>query len=491
MYKRFLSMVLAMLLLLPAGLALAGDGPLAQGRWAQALARGLAIRETTTFAWGGLPLLDDATNRMLKSLLKATTLQCSRADGYLKADVLLQDASVLDLILQVQDGVYYESSNLLGGAVLRFTPASFGAFTGRLSARAQGVLPPDLGPLFQAVFQMLSGSEAVAGDAGLLDDWAVEALTETRRQRPKLLIPGLHGAYETVRDITRAEALDLASIYEAWIAEGPQDSGIVLGEAARQMAGTLRDLPAALAQALPIGMPPMELRDVYGADDALVARQIEITLDENTYLYAEWTPDLQGLYLSAALGDFAATALISRNEGAPYQAGSATRQQSRTLAHITLRTSGNPAEVVITRTESSELRAGRESVIIKTDWVLQDEALLGEDAVVTLTAQTTQVTSGETVAETLCRTETVWRVKGLGFDSHDVLTISTRSIVEAANAPVDPAGAATLDLMQLDDVALDAWLVEIAEVYLMQCVHTILGRLPADVAQYLLDHAAF
>lgn len=472
-----------------------------------ALDAGLALQRDVTFAWGGLPLLEADENQVIKALLGALSFrrqeQGMDGDGYLALDMLLKDVSVLDITQQTRGGVYYESSNLLGGQTVAFTEASFSQFMARLSARSSSLLPTNLDVLFSALVQALGTAEAVTIDAqtlrdafAMMDAWSDDALVEVEQLRPRLYIPGLYGTRALVIDITREEAIAFAEGYVAlladnealWLdaarAQAPAADTIVLGERAQQAAEQLRALPELLADWLPTDMPPMEYREVLDAGGKVVARQIEATLPGNEYIFAEWTPDMTGLYLALSVDDLAVTALVTRELGEPAAIGSLTRLRNRTIAEISAAYVDVYLNATITRSENIETRDGKESVLVKQDCQVECPALFGEGAIVTLTIQATDTASG--VAEAYTRKQdTIWRVKGLGFDRRDLLTVSTRTKAQAAQPPAIPEDA-VLYPAEMDDAALDAWLQEISQVYTVQAWYTILGRLPAEVARYAL-----
>ncbi|MDL2318527.1 hypothetical protein LJC74_05560 [Eubacteriales bacterium OttesenSCG-928-A19] len=513
MKRRLLALGLCMLLALPVG-SFAADalapGQHALEQEAAALAQVLELRTDTTFSWGGLPLLDGETDSAIKSLLSALTLRTRRqqgtGDGYAALDVMLQRASVLDLSMQALDGVYYEQSNLLGGQTVAFTPEEFRMFMARLSARSGGAMPTNMDLLFTIVMRAL-GAEPVEIDPATLDGalltfagWSSHALTTTERLRPRVFIPGLYGIRAEVVDVTRAELLTLAEAYSdllseneaLWLgaasAQQPGADDATLSAQARQIAAMMRALPDLLAAALPEGIPPAEYREVFDADGALVVRQLELTLPDGEHVYVEWVPAETGvssLYASLAIGESGLELLVTREDGAPVVTRRQASQRRRIIASMTYSEPDLTLDIVATRTEDVLTTDTRDNTNVRTEIMMESEALFGEGTVVTLSASTTGRATGQAGRDYSRREETVWRLKGLGFDSRKILTVSSRTTAVVASPPAAPGNDAVRPA-RMDDAALDDWLSG-TRLSLLQVWYTVLGRLPPDVAAYVLE----
>lgn len=512
MWKRFVALLGLLLMLAQSGLAEVAPGQYAQETERMAREMGLEVKTNTTFAWGGLPLLADAENKAISSFLKAFETRVRRQGGqdggYVAVDLMLQNVSVLDMAWQAMDGVYYEQSNLLGGQTVAFTPEEFSAFAGRLSARTDGAMPANLDVLFSAVMQALGGEpvaidpETVDGALLTLETWKQDALTTEERLRPKVYIPGLYGTRAVVVDVTREEAIALAQAYSALLSENdtlwesaaasqlPQDADSeALHETAQKIADTMRSLPDTVAKLLPEGIQPGEYREIFGADDALVVRQLEIPLSEGAYLFAEWAPADTGnppLYASLSLADSIFELLITHERGEPVVTGEETRLKNRGIAQFTYADADMRLDMTVTRTENVQTMQGKETTLVRLDCMMESEALFGQGAVVTLSVDRTQVASGTVREKYTKRTETSLRLKGLGFDDRKILTASSKTVLAEAAPPVDlAAGMEILRPAQMEEAAFAEWLSSL-EVGYLQVWYTVLGRLPADVATYLL-----
>lgn len=511
MWRRLAALGCMLLMLLTPVLAGAAEpGMMAREFEAEARAQGMEVKTETTFAWGGLPLLSDEENKALASLLKVLTLQ-SRAQGaedggYRAYDMLLQDVSVLDIVMQAADGVYYEQSNLLGGQTVAFTPEEFSTFMARMSARSEGSLPANLDTLFTALLQALNGgdiqldAQTYEGAMQAFAVWQNSALVETEQLRPSVRIPGLYGVRAVVVDLTREEALDFARIYSDLLAENdalwreaatsqlPEGSDeATLDETAQKIAQTMRDLPKWVELWWPQGVGPMELRTVYGPDDEVVSRQLDLPLSDTLYFYAEWVPQETGvppLYGYLAAGDSSLELLVTHEKGEATQSDKETNLRNRSIAQLGYQDEQMRLDVTMTRTQDVKTIETRETITTQTDFLVESAALFGEGMVLTLSAQTTQSTRGET-GKYANTSETVWRIKGLGFDKQNILTVTSKTTLQEATLPADPAVEA-IHPAQMTDEELDAWFGK-TQVSMVQVVYTILGRLPADVAEYVLN----
>lgn len=504
--------VLLCLLMVWAQAAVAEDrtGKLAYDTELLARQAGMQVMKETSFAWGGLPLLDDDTNKALTSLFKVLGLQ-SRAQGteeagYRAWDVLLQKVSVLDLTMRNERGVYYEQSNLLGGQTVAFTADEFRTFIAGLSARTGGAIPTNLDIIFATAMRALGAGEipldmeTLDGSLLAFNSWQDTALLPVERLRPVVSLPGLYGVRSVVIDVTREELIALAQAYSDLLADNEalwleaaqaqmtqaQDADS-LREAAQRTATIMRDLPRTLEGWLPETLPPSEYREVFGADDQLVCKQLDIVLPGDAFLYVEWVPGethTPALYASFGIGESEAELVLTREMGSPQKRGSETKVRNNTVAQWSYEEAALRLDTVLTYTENISARSGRETVTGKIELMMESEALLGEGAVVTLSGERTETTSGTIQQKYAHGTETVWRLKGLGFDTRKILTVTEKTTLAFADA-VPALPEEIVRPAQMDDAALDAWL-EGTRVSLLQTWYTVLGRLPADVATYLL-----
>lgn len=515
--KRLLAGWLCLLLLVCAQGGLAEDvapGQFAQAAESAALEEGLEVRTEVSFAWGGLPLLDEATDKAVGSLLESAQLlrrrQGGEGSGYAAYDLLLKQVSVLDIAMHVIDGVYYEQSNLTGGQAVAFTQEEFGTFAARLSARTESVLPPNLDGVFSVVTSALAGTDMIEIDPETLDGaiaaleaWKLEALTETDRLRPKMTIPGLYGIRATVVDVTREELLDLAQAYSDLLAEnetlwqdvvraqmdeaGEEADEQTLTDTVLLIADILHGLPKTLEETLPENLAPAEYRTIFGPDDVMVARQLDISLPEDIHVYLEWVPEAFGVpsfYMMLDTDLASLELLITQERGEPQVGNKLTEKRDRMIAQMTYIEDALKLDVVMTRTQDVEQRADKETINIKTDWMMESEAIFGEGAVITVTAETADTASGAG-KDYARKTESSWHVKGLGFDSDEIMSVSAKTTASAAEAPIDMTADAVRP-GQMDEATFDSWIEEM-QVSMMQAGFTVLGRLPSDVAAYILS----
>lgn len=514
--KRWILPLCCLLMALPLSGAMAMEpapGHYAKQMEADALLQGKEVRTETTYAWEGLPLLGDDTNRMLRSLLSEMTtryrVQRAGSGGYRVAEVSLQGAPVLDLAVQAADGLYYEQSSLLGGQTLAFTPAEFSRFVARVSARSGGALPADLDALFEVALRAI-GTESIDVDRGteadaaaLLAGWKASALTVRDSLRPAVNLPGRYGVRAEIIDVTREEAIALAQAYASLLEENdalwagaakaqlPDGADAdTIDETARRIADTMRGLPQLLTDALPVGLPPAEYREVFGADDQLIVRQLDVSLPDGGYLACEWAPREAGIpeaYVSLSLGDVRFALILTREDGVPAIHRQNASLRNRMIAQWTLEDATMRLDVVMTRTETVERTAEREVIQTRTEWMMESEALLGEGTV-TLSSEARATTSGTIRDGYQRRTITEWRLKGLGVDKV-FLSSNARTRLFDADPPVLTAEVTAVRPGQMGDAALIEWL-DGTQVSLLQAAYTILGRLPSDVAGYLLERMA-
>ena len=510
MKKRIAALLVLALLVVAQGVPAESLGQYAREQENQARLSGMEVRTETSFVWGGLPLLEDKENDALNSLTQAVKIVSRRQGGdnggYVGMDVYLQDISVLDMTMLRQDGVYYEQSNLLGGQTVAFTKEEFAGFSRALSDQTDGVLPQNLGWMFELVMLALGGggdlpvnTELIDSAVDAFDAWQADALQEKERLRPTVYIPGLYGARAVVRDVTREEALALVDVFvtlvsgenalweDAVRAQIPGDDANQTQEALAQVEALLGALPEMATGLLPKGMKAAEYREIYDLDGELAAKQAELSLGNEVALLLEWIPmekeGVPAFYAALTVGESRITLLFTREDGAPTVSGKTTRQRNRFVAEWMLEDPALALNMIITRTENIELREEKETITAKTDWMLESEALFGEGAIVTVSLGETDTVSGQ--GEKYARKHTAdWTIKGLGFDNQKILTIVSDTRFVEADSRIELEGDIVRPA-QLTGEALDEWLKNV-RVSFMQAVYTCLGRLPADVAAVIL-----
>lgn len=513
MKKTFL--LVLCLMLLAAQFARAEEAPRAESAVLESalLRDGLELRSETSFAWGGLPMLDSEQNNALESLLSVAKTVVRRqgieGNGYTALDLHLQKVSVLDIAMQAKEGVYIESSNLIGGQTVAFTKSEFSSFARRISQRSEGVLLSNLGLVYDLTMLSLGGPETPVVDMESLnhflsevEEWGGDALVTEERLRPQVLLPGVYGTRAVVTEITREEALSLAGRMEALLKDTEMDAvwaGALLDSFPEEGEDTAKarlsdikalitELSGALAEALPEDMPPAEYREIYGLGDQLVSRQLELQMPGSLVLTLEWALSgevLTDLYVSAVLMGSGFSVLYTRELGAPVATGKVTQRQDRHIAQVRAFMDGLALNAVITRQENVELRANKEITTVKTEVMLESEPLLGKDTVVTLSIQALSTASGEGI-DYKRSVDRSFYLKGLGFDGQKILTVSTVTTAEEPSSPIDP-GAPLIRPSSFSDEALDEWIKGV-QVSFVQAGYTVLGRVPPAVAMYLLDH---
>lgn len=509
MKKRFAALLCLWLLVAQTAHAETGIGTLAETREGDARLLGFEVYDQTSFAWGNLPLVDAETNGALKSLASALRFerraQGARDAGYVSFDMILQNVSVLDFSLLTRGGVYYEQSNLLGGKTAACTKEEFADFVGRVSAKSGGALPGNLDILFDLARLGIGGGNVTVDTATVnavvqtFGAWSKTALTQTERLHPKSMLPGVYGVRASVTQITRAEALKLAqtvtdllsgdeALIRAAAAEQlPGGGENALRQAVKQATDTLRALPDALESAIPQSLPPAEYREVFDASGALTAVQVDAVLPGDLRAYVEWQPSEQGpaaVYASLASGDSALTLLVSFERGKPETVGAVFRRRDGVVSELTLSDPALHASLVTSTVRNAERQGDKETVRTRTDWTLESPELVGGNTALTLTAQTTDTASGAAAAYKRNRT-TEWAIGGLGGKSEPVLTMTTDTEIRAQNAPINPDDD-VVRLGSLDEKAFDAFLRSV-ELGATQVGYTIMGRVPPDVATFVLS----
>lgn len=486
-------------------------GGLSAERERTARESGLEIHTKTQLSFGGLPLWDDETNAAVGSLLSELTLekreQGAAGSGYVSLNAYLQKESVFDLTLLSKGGVYYEQSNLLGGRTAACTKDEFSVFAARVAEQSGGALPKNLAWLYELISLALLGGDGSALDTSMIDralaayeGWAAGALTVTERRRPDTWIPGIYGATARVAEVTQEEALALFQAFD-WALSGgealwpdaasarpPEGSPTGLFEAFAGARDLLRAIAQTLPASLPRDLPASEYRMVYGLDGTMVSRQLAIALPEGGSLLFEWSAAAEGvpaLYVAVSFADSAFTLLCTAEQGVPVTSGGMARKSDAVIAQASYTKGASRADMMMTIRRSAERRKDVETVDTEIECTLESETWLGEGALLTLSASINDKASGAGEAYALKR-QTVFRLKGMGFDGRDVLTVTETTGARKAQASVvDEAGAVHPALM--DDAAFAKWM-EAAQESLLQAAYTALGRVPPDVARYLLRY---
>ncbi len=418
--------LLLCLLLFFSSAALGEEAPLGQfarQHEAQARLTGREVFTETSLSWGNLPLLDEATNKALASLLRALRIETrshgTQSAGYFAADVILRDVSVLDMAMEIRNGLHYEQSNLLGGNTAVFSQDELAAFTRLLPGLSDSALPLNLDWLYGLAAVDLQG-----------------ALPANEVLRPKVYLPGLYGARADVRQIP---------------------------------------LEGAAA--------PMEYREVYGLSGTIVCLQAEIALAGGAALLAEWLPDgtgTGGLFLFYQDDKNTLTLLHT----ADHAISKASGARSRAVTEITLQAADFAATALVTHVQDATRTADKETITFRTDITLESAELLGADMALTLSAAGTDTASGEGDRYTR-KCHTVWTVKGLVFGAQPVLTVDSKMKLRTAASPIVQAGAMVYPA-RLSEPELNQWTKDL-QGHLTQAWYTCLGRVPPDVATYLLE----
>ncbi|MCL1795738.1 MAG: hypothetical protein FWG37_02485 [Clostridia bacterium] len=511
--KRIL-VVLLCAALLPL-LGLAEDAPRVRSADLEKALRteGFEMRSEWTFHWGGFPMLSQEENQVLESLLSAikvvTRVHEQGENGYRALDLYLQNVSVLDLAMRAASGDYMETSNLLGGRTVSFTREEFSAFIKRFSERSDGALLSNMDIAFDLMMLALGGNRETTVDmrtlglfSNAVEDWRLRALIPREVLRPRVTLPGIYGARAVVGDVTRAEAVDLARQIEFILAgadelwrdavaarypdeteESQRSRMIAVTELIRSFADTVEN-------ALPASMKPIEFREIYGLEGDVVSRQLEIEIPGELLVFVEWDINEDGLaalYGSIRNVDSGLSILYTREDGQPAMTGNVMRQRKRALTEINLFVEDFSADLIVTRHENLELRADKEIVACKTEYMLRSDPLLGEDTTVSLMLLDITTASGEDAKYNRTFDRSVY-LRGLGFDNRQLIKISGQ--ISPAEPHFPPGLGEDADVLypaSFSDETLDRW-IEDAQVSLLQGWYTVLGRLPPIVAMYVLEN---
>lgn len=461
-----------------------------------------------TFAFGGLPMLSDAQNEALESLMKALEIVYRQqggtlGTGYVAADVLLQEASVLDFAMHAENGVYTETSNLLGGQTLAFDRESFAAFTQRLLSRSNGALPENQQVPFDVLMRLLGGvgepsdREGLAALLAAVAQWQASAMMPSEVKRPEVWLPGIYGAFAQERDISRFELIALCRDIAPMLADdvtttqaGDNDANDVRARMATAT-GFLRTLADSMEALLPESMPPIKVRDIVGLSGEIVSRQVEALLPEMLSLRLEWSEALHGdgvpaMYLQAEWQDGHITVLYTHEDGAAQADGKAIHTRSGDIAEIRFTHGDIAADAMLMHHEHVETRSDRVIHTARTELALESPALLGEEeSVVSLLVLDVGTQKGQ---ETEYKEE--WErnvyIRGMGFEAHPVLTLFGKRTMHGAQSPIH-ADARIRNPANMTDEELDAWIADIQSGF-WQIAYTVLGRLPPNVAMYVLEN---
>ncbi|MDR0928801.1 MAG: hypothetical protein LBM74_03695, partial [Oscillospiraceae bacterium] len=229
---------------------------------------------------------------------------------------------------------------------------------------------------------------------------------------------------------------------------------------------------------LPGDMPPLRYLEVFDAEGALLSRQLILSLPDGLTFSLEWLPQAADALPPLCL---TITAAESRFQWRLTRADEAAARRS--VSRITLTDPALSFEAALTQSETTLPDAEGETLLSETSCALTSDALLGEGVTATLHARTTDRAAGAQADYTRERETVLW-LTGLGFDEQVPLTITTRTTTEAAVPPLQLENA--MFPATLPDEALDAWLDNV-RISAAQVLFTCLGRLPSDVAAYLLQ----
>lgn len=469
---------------------------------ANAYALGLEICSVWTAQWHGMDLLDDETNKLVKSLLShgaiEKRMQNEGGNGYVRWDLLLQERSVVDFSMLVMDDIYYEQSNFLGGETVAFSREEFTAFITRIAALSQDALPQNADILFDLAVRAFAKSEdeqryTLAAIAETLQSFQANAVTVERRPRPIVMLPGIYGAYAMVSQASRSELLALAEDISALLfGEGstpirmPDDQTPGTRTSIQSITNALYALSDTLAGILPGEMPPMEYREVYDYARNLVSRQIDIDLG-TARLYLEWSPSQennQAVYIAIASGDAKLSLLLSNENGDIMEERKAKRVTNRSIAELNLQQDALEIHLVRTSIQDIENNGAKEIAKTQTKWMLDSPTLLGADTVVTLASEQTDTASGQGTGYKRIK-ETEWFLSGL--DDTDMCFLSSTQTITAKDAktPAVVVEDATHPAL-FSQADFEAWL-ESLRTHALQVYYTVLGRIPSENAPYLLE----
>lgn len=464
--------------------------------------------------WHGLPLLDEDTNKLIQSLVSNASIEkrtfCTYGNAYTRWDLLLQKMSVLDMTMQVINGIYYEQSNLLGGESVAFTSEEFSVFMNQIGMLSEDVMPRNLDILYDLVFRTIAGDKDTQMHAAfdrlneITRDWQATAFVEEKQTRPKVMLPGLYGVYAMVSQASREDLLLLADAMGAsfFAAERAGNAAIPVQEEVGQaelvdqtnsaqstilsITDTLYSLSDTLATLLPEDMPPLIYREVYDYNQKLVSTQIEVTASP-IHLYLEWSPVSQGsqvFYIAVSTASEKMTVLCTNENGNVRQERKTRHVTNRSVTEMYLLQNDEEAHLLRTSIQDIENTGNKETVKTQTKWMLDSEALLGTDEIVTLTRQQTDTTNGEGPKYKHI-SESEWSLSGLQFSGKPIITTTQTTTIKEIALPI----IAETDVIHpalLDDKAFEAWLEDL-RAYAMQVGLTILGRIPSSNATYLLQ----
>lgn len=468
---------------------------------------GLEILSTWEGEWHGLPLLDDETNKLLHSLLangsieKRTLNTCGNA--YTRWDLLLQKKSVLDLTMQVMDGVYYEQSNLLGGETVAFTSDEFAVFMNRIALLSQDVMPQNLDIVYDLVFHAIAGEKdtqahvALATMEEVVRGWQATAFKAEEQTRPKVMLPGYYGTYAMVSKASRDELLALAEAVGSSLFDGERtvksvstaqtqdDKALAAQASILSVTDGLYSLADTLAMLLPEDMQPLMYREVYDHDNNLVSRQVEV-MATPIKLYIEWSSmsqSSQAIYVTITTSNEKITMLYTNENGSVIEERKIRRVKNRSVTEVSFLQGDVEAHVLRTSVQEIENNGGKEVVNTQTKWMVDSEKLLGKDELVTLAKQQTETITGQGAKYKHIK-ETEWILSGLQFTGKPFLTTRQLTTIKESK-PIVIAEAQVVHPAALDAEAFEAW-IEGLRFDAMQVGLTILGRIPSSNAAYLL-----
>lgn len=428
--------------------------------------------DSITFAWGHLSTLSDKENDLLQRLLEVVEIQTCRQETdqgeYVSWDILLQEVSVFDIAFQVLDGLYSEHSSLLEGRTVTFSPAEMASFLNRLSARSSGLLPGEMHPAIVLLLLALDNGFTLP-DTPAYAQWKENMPVHGTVRQPKVYIQPLYGVRADTVTYGAEAIIQWVEIYLQSVRTAGNASERSLSGGGMALSESLGTLPETLRETL-AAEPPLVLRTIYDADDRPVAYQAEGTFPQHLQFFLEWSAEASGLpsaYLTLSTDAFSCKLLIAAAE-------------NRTVAEGSFVSDDFSLNVMYTAVENvSAERAGQTGA--RREWMLQSDAWFGEDALVTITAES--VTTSATTRRRQTR-KTDWYVQGLAPGATEkVLTVTRQTDSRVPTSRLDVENAVRPG--QMDDAALDAWLLQTEDNY-MQGVFTLLGRLPSDVAEYLL-----
>lgn len=496
--------------------------PLWQNSEKNAVGEGLERVHAWSATWNGFPLLDDGLNAFIKSMLANTTVEYAARIAeefkYARWDWQLQKTSVLDFSVAIQDEFCFEQSNLLGGQTVAFDKREFSNFANMISQLSKGTITGDVSIFFDLMRLLLPDETATPETLlSVLEktaEWKTDAIVMEERARPRVTLPGLFGTKAVVHQISRDGLFDLLEDLVARPVENPPedappeealfdvtlsikafldkvlpiriqpvdpDHSLESPDTLRTLVNALSNPFEALSGFLPEDMPPIEYREIfcYGQN---IAKQLEMQTGSGRF-FLEWDNRHENVLLSFQFGNLKANALFTFEEGLPVLERKLQSVTNRSLLEMRLSINGIEATAYRTGAQTFENTGTKETIATKTKWTVESEQLFGGEAL-TVSFDTLDVTTGAGLQYKRTR-ETDVALSGLQFDGEPLISIQeTITFRKPADGYFEIESALRPGKMAQE--ALETWLESLRDKTLQVCF-TILGRVPSENANYLLE----